>query len=434
MPGGAIDATASADGRRHPTGDAVLVALVVLVSVLAAIPYAVAGPGWFREDFASLANVRFGEAMDAAGPVVGYNRPITALVYAFVFGVLGDHPAAVHVLIVALVTLVALLLHALLIPAFGRGPATIVSVVYLLSPSQSSMVHWASTTNVLLSLVLLLVAVLVVQRRRWWLVSGALVGIAVLSYEAVLPAALATWAWYGWRDRRWQGPTLAAATTAPSVAWILMTTTNADRLLLRVGDGLGSLVGFGLTPYDPLWRVLMLAILISVAVMGGPAITGRLHDDRRPELLLAVGATTIVVGYLPFLAFGFGMDFTGEGDRANFLAVIGAAMVITAVGWRIARQSPSVVVPVAASLVLVAVVVPTRLRNDQDWAAVWDETRLTLERGAIDVRAGQQTVTLDACPVVRHGVQGIDTEYSATLALRWTTGNETVLARCAGEG
>lgn len=407
--------------------------LIAVVSGLLAIPYAIAGPGWFREDFASLWNARLLGALDAAGPVVGGNRPGTALVYALVFGPLGDHPAAAHVLIVGLLTAVALVLRRLLERHVGAWAATAVALVYLVLPSQSSIVHWASTTNVLVALLALLWGLDFAEREQRF-VSGLLVGIGVLCYEAILPAAVAAWAVLAWRRKDRRMLVAPGICVAPAAVWVSGTTTNADPLFLRLGDGVASLFGWGIADADPLWRFLLLGIAILIGIVGARAILGRVVGDDRPEQLLAAGLVTIALGYAPFLLFGFGMDFTGQGDRANFLSTIGAAMVLVGVGWRVAAVAATRQLPAAVALLVAfaALAVPTRVRNDRHWADVWEQTRAALDRANARVEVGERVVVIPECPIEINGVQGIDTAFSATVALRWRSGERGVIARCGG--
>lgn len=401
-----------------------------------AIPYWLAGPGWFREDHPSLVNVLSDGPLGAAGDVVGRNRPVTAATYALVFGELGDHPAAAFGVVVVLLAAVGVLLVLVLEPFLGRGPSVAVALLYIASPSQTSISHWASTTNVLLALALLLASMLVILRSDRWLLSGILVSVAVLSYEAILPAALTAWAvLFLWGRAALRAPLLAVLPVLPAAAWVSLTSTNDEPYLLRVRDGLGSLFGWGLTDLDPLWRLLMLGILVAIGVQLGRWITGRVTDEASPERLLLAGVATIVIGWSPFYVFGFGMDFTGQGDRANFLAAAGAAMCFAAMGWRVVRAVPerwAAPTLVVLGLLVALIYVPTRLANDRDWAAVWDSSRRTLtkaERSASDV----DVVRMEDCPIEIDGVQGMDTSYAATMALRWWTEDLHVIAQCGDD-
>lgn len=413
-----------------------IVGILGVVAALA-VPYAVLGPGWFREDHASLANVASGGAFDAAGAIVGRNRPGTWAVYAVVFGPLGDHPAAAFALVVLLIGCTAVLLELLLEPVFGRGPATAVAIGYALSPSQTSITHWASTSNVLIATSLLLAGLLVVQRWGRWLLSGALVALGVLTYEAILPAALAGWSvLFVARRPALRSAAVALLSTAPAVAWVSTTSTNADRYVLRIGDGIRSLFGFGLTGADPAWRLIMTASLAAITLMLLRWLTDRTEPCRGPERMLAAGVVVIVIGWTPFAIFGFGMDFTGQGDRANFIAAIGATLVFVAIGWRATRFVPESrrnLAAVTLTCVALTVVLPTRLVNDRDWAAVWDETRVVLTDANAEVVVGRSLVRIEDCPVTRRGVQGLDTSYSATLALRWWSGDPDVVAACGDD-
>ena len=86
-----------------------IVLVVGLVVVALAVPYALMGPGFFREDWQALRNARVLGSWNAAAHGADGSRPLAGPVYALVFGALGHWPLAVYALLTAVNVVVAVL-------------------------------------------------------------------------------------------------------------------------------------------------------------------------------------------------------------------------------------------------------------------------------------------------------------------------------------
>ena len=76
----------------------------------------------------------------------------------------------------------------------------------------------------------------------------------------------------------------------------------------------------------------------------------------------------------------------------------------------------------AGASMLVAVVLPTHLRQDDEWATIAARQRAVLAEAAGLVARGHRVVTVGPGPVGTAAVEGINNSWDGNAALRWTTG------------
>ena len=168
-------------------------AIVTLLALLVAVPYALAGPNFILDDWYTLRNAHFDGAFAAAGPEQTLARPGAWLVYAFEFGVLGRRPLLVYVVQVSLNLGAAVALLLVARRLWSPERALCIAVIWVLLPNHGSLRVWASTMNIVVALLLLLLACLLLaappSAGRTWSIA-LLLACSVLTYEATLPAAL----------------------------------------------------------------------------------------------------------------------------------------------------------------------------------------------------------------------------------------------------
>ena len=406
-------------GRRRGLVHAlVLGTLAVLVS----LPYGLRGPGFFREDWESLRNARILGSWHAAADSVTSARPLDRPVFALVFGVLGEHPLAVYVLLTVLNLVVAVLLYRFVRRFSSDASAIAVAAVWVVLPTHASLARWASTAHITVAVAVLLGGALLlvdaVRRGRSGLWPAVAFAVSALLYEAVLvPVAvmLATAVWVA-RGRR---PAIAAPAVVllvPTALWAVTRSTKPGPRLIRVTDVVSSNLGWGINDAEPWWRVLQLLVLVGLALAAARlALPGFRSTTGWPERAALVGAITIVVGSLPFAGYAHDIDFVAQGDRANMVAAMGAALLVVGVASMLPRRSTAVV------LVSVGVLcVPTRLQQDADWARTADEVDQVLAHLDAHLPVRAEPVRLGIRPIAHGGVEGLENSWDASLALQAT--------------
>jgi hypothetical protein len=430
-----------ATGSRGWTVTRVRARVAVVVSgVVLSVPYAMSGPGWFREDFEPLRNARVLGLWHAAGPVVTENRPGAALSYSLVFGVLGGHPLVAYGLLTALGIGVALLLLELVGRYLDPGSSLAVVLVYGLMANRSSMSHWISTVHIWVALAALVGALLLVaDRRRAWL-PAILLMVSALTYAAIAPVALGFLAVDAvgavTRVRRRLHLPVASALLAATV-YGYATTNRPAGALITPAEVLSANVGWGLTTRDPLWRLIQVALLagavLALVRLGKDLVGHRAVPTDAPGRLVAVGLGVMALGILPFVTSGDDIDFVSQGDRANAVSGFGAALVLCGVArlglGALTAGRARAVGTVSLAVVGVLVAVDARLAQDRAWSATARDVRTAVARGAGQVRAGE-AADLGPCPITHDRVEGLNNDWDATLALQAELYDARVAARC----
>src|SRR5690606_12659402 len=101
-------------------------------------PYLLLGPGFYREDWDSLAAARYDGAWATAGEAVAQRRPFGALTYTAVFPPSLDHPMVGHLVLLALGLAVPLLAFRLLARWVPGPTAFAVAALWVVLPSHSA--------------------------------------------------------------------------------------------------------------------------------------------------------------------------------------------------------------------------------------------------------------------------------------------------------
>ena len=407
------------DPRRRERATGLLLAGGV---ALVSLPYALRGPGFFREDWESLRNARILGSWHAAADTVSSARPLDRPVFALVFGGLGEHPLAVYAVLTALNALVAVLLYRLARRFLATAAAVAVAGVWVMLPTHSSLSRWASTAHITVALAVLLAGALAlvgaVRLGRSALWPAVAFAASALLYEAVLIPAVVM---VGVAASRARGRRLAIAGPAvlllvPTVAWAVTRTTKPAPELIRLTDVISSNVGWGINDAEPWWRVLQLLALVGVVVAGARvAFPGFRDKTGCPEWTALAGAVVIAVGAVPFVGFAQDIDFVAQGDRANMVSAIGAALLIVGVASMLPRRAY-----VIALLGVAALCVPTRLQQDADWARTADEVDQVLAHLDAQLPARPEPVRLGVHPIAHAGVEGLENSWDASMALQAT--------------
>jgi len=187
--------------------------------------------------------------------------------------------------------------------------------------------------------------------------------------------------------------------------------------LVALGDILPSNLGWpgwAFASLDPLWRALEVVVVVGIA---WSAWRFRTRPHQRS---VVIGASLIVVGALPFIAYGSDIDYLGLGDRGNMISAVGAALVFAGLLSALPRRACA-----AAVIALAALWVPARLSQDGVWARTGRETRAALayvER-CVPPAHGSTPLVVGPWAIVHQGVEGLSTSGDVSDALQALRGD-----------
>lgn len=329
---------------RRPT---VHVGTLIMVAIAMFVPYGLAGPALFRDDWLTIRNAELDRWWMAAGSSQWKARPVGSAIYAVTFGLIGERPLLHYVLSAAVVTATAVAIYVVAGRFLPTGAAFAVAITWLLLPNHTSLEMWPSTLNIAVSLLLF---VLGIERLahpeptagKDWTAAG-LLGIGLLAYEAMGPAAVV--AVIAVRLRRSAGKRLSAVLPpllALGVAglWMLANwhpekkglETTMDPWFLIPGH-----FGFSITGDLLLAQSVVpgVVLLTSAVALYDLIVAERRTCARWPQWTVAAGWALLVLGALPFVRYFYAP--IGFGDRVTVVSGVGGALVLVAVTAQLAR-------------------------------------------------------------------------------------------------
>jgi hypothetical protein len=343
------------------------------------------------DDWFALADARFDGWWMAAGADQWRARPGAGVAYAVVFGLVGRHPLVALALQVALASVAAVLLWRLAVRFLGEAVlAWSVAALWVVLPNHSSLLVWASATNITLALVLLLAGLLALADGRLWR-AGPLLAASVLCYEATAPVALAVLVAVPLVQRRPWRRSLAVGSpwVAAAGAWIALH-PHPDKAAVHELADLGQVVpahlGWGVLPRG--WPATGAGLAATVALTLVLVEAVRTRRATVPARLAVTGAAVVGIGTLPFVRYFYGP--LGFGDRVNVVAAVGTALLWAAVLVWSKEHLPA---PVAAfgAVTLVAGFAVASWQGSMAWADAQDEAARTLA-SVRPVHAGDRVV------------------------------------------
>lgn len=427
------EAVAHVEEDERPSLGQAVVLLVTLTAAKATLLLAF-GTGLYLDDWGVLDERRRGGLL-AIEPVLQETRPVGWLVKVVVFGLGGDHPNVLFLLVAAGCAGVAVLLHLALRNYVAPAVALAVAAAWVLMPNHNTVTIWASTVPLVAALALTLGGILLLDRRRW-LLAALCLGAAVLSYELVLPACVLAAVLLGpggvvparrarpGDDLRRRDRAVVLFVVGACALWSATQspyelTVVANHPLVVWSAHLGS----GLLPAKSVPVVLRLALGL-VTLVGTMWVVGRwLWSRARPDL--GVG---LVLGGLVLMAAGVAPAMTrhlvamGMIDRLYAVSSIGAAMVVVGLGVRLASRSRQAAGAAAAVLLVVCVV--GQVIAARSWSdAGHDGRRLLAELAARDVDPAERTFVVLGGPDDRNGVIALTEASGAHAAFKVTFGD-----------
>lgn len=354
--------------RIEATSDRFLSGVLVLTTAVLGLPYALSGPGFIIDDFYALREASIEGWHMAAGSVQWSARPGAGVVYALVFGLIGNHPMAVYALQAVLVASAAVLVFMLARTWLRRPVAFGLAFTWLFLPNHSTLEYWASAINILVALVLVLAAFVCLARARPTVLgdlgASLLLAAGVLSYEAVGPIAAVGVVAIGWFERggrhRLRLWIMSGAMLLLVAGWMLLNIhpekDAADIWLSPSWIATGHF-GEGLFGRSPQGQIASLMLLSTIGAVLGMRLLRSRFADRRSGPMFAIGGAAIVLGALPFIRYYYAPF--GFGDRVTVVSGLGGAMILVGSGLELKRLTPAPVHLALAAAVL-AVAVPWR--------------------------------------------------------------------------
>ena len=351
-----------------------LAGLFTFACLLIALPYLLAGPGFFLDDWRNLARLdtvgwmRSGEASRFA------SRPGAWGVEMVLYPTLRDRAEAWVVVMALINGATCTALYLLLRRFTAEGVAVAVVLVWILLPNHSSLRLFANTTPMVVGLGLLAVGLLLADRGR--LVWGAVgVSLGGMCLEAMLvPGLVGVVLVHVVRKvgTRREAHTAVAIIVATGLLMSIHPTYRPTGS--SPGSPMPALRGqftSGLTP-----NPTVAALLVITAVVGTLAALVSWWRGHRTvgegPWLVAAGFAVVFLGLLPF-ALRWPVGHRGQADRSFVVASVGVALLW--VGWAKVLLARSRLALGAGAIALATVLVAANLRFQQDWAEGADLTR-----------------------------------------------------------
>jgi hypothetical protein len=420
--------------------------------------------GFYYDDYSLLDRMAASHDQSITGlfhavrPGLG-QRPLAALLFAFLYRIFGADPLGYHVVNACLLIAVALLLYLVLRELrLPRLVAVALPLVYSMMPHYASERFWPDLVGINLSnalyLLSLYAALRAVRSSLPWLAAWlaiVVVGIVVImfTYELFIPlfavnVLLCWWATRSVADgsgsrRRGFAPTIATIVVAVGAAGIAKAIGVAEHgqngYQVGLQDGFlhhvaylvagGVKLNFGTYlfafPYVLAWIVVhefsITSAVVSVAIGALTfvylwRVAGRQSEPLRVEAevwrgFIGLGFLAFVLGYSIFLTTDkILFRSAGIDNRVNVAAALGlAAMMIGGVGWAATRLRPDRAV--AAFSATVACVVASGVFVVQTLGSYWVRAAdrqdaiiagLTREAGA--VRPSTTFILDGSCPEI----------------------------------
>lgn len=411
--------------RRDPPLRVAVLVLVGLVLARAAV-YVVLGPGFVGDDW-SLAGAMHLDGHQ--GRFILESRPGSYLVFTAVYGIGGTHPVAVFAAVTGLYLGVVLALHALTRRFLAPATALVVTGVWVLLPTHTTIAVWGATTNSLVGMTLALVGLLLLTHGRWAPATVAMVA-SVLSYELSTPLLLlgaivlpARWQWVP--SEKAVGRSARAITFAAvgaSALWAATHSVYDEEFSLLLPNPVlyaSAHYGSGLFGTASAPGALRLGVLAVLAVVLAAACVAWFRGERGRESgpgLVAIGLA--VMASAAWIAFVLPIGSHGVVDRLFAVSTIGSAIALVG-AYRYLRSHKPALARAGVSA-LVAVCLAGQFVALRSWSeAGADAVALLrhLERHHPD--AAEQRFVLGPAPPYRNGVVGVSGGHGKWALWTW---------------
>lgn len=363
--------------------DAAVAGGLLALCFVRVVPYLLAGPGFFLDDWRNLARLDTVGWMRAAEASKFASRPGAWSVETVLYTVLRDHPVWWVLALVVLSAATAMALFVTLRRFVPRHWALAVVVVWVLLPNHTSLRVFANTTPMTVGLLLLVIGVWCMDDGR--LVLGALAASAGgLCYEVMLlPALSAVVALHLLRGRGTRRQAVVAAAIVVTTGCLMLIHPTYNPGTARRGTPapiLAAHFGSGLTEHGPLAAILAVTAATGIVVGLVRFVRGERSAADAPWLVVA-GLGVMVVGLATF-ALKWPTGVRGAADRNFVVSSVGSAMVWVGCARVLCGRSRVALGAAAGAFALI--VVPTNVTYQRQWADGAQSTRAMIE--AVDCR------------------------------------------------
>lgn len=387
--------------------DLLTIAGLGAASVLIVLPYLLAGPGFFMDDWRNLARLDTVGWMRAAEASRFASRPGAWAVETMLYTTLRDHATAWVLALAALNTAAAAALYLVLRRFALANVALVTALVWILLPNHTSLRTFPNVAPMVVGLILLLIGILLMDSRHlvWGAVAVALGGFCL--EVMLLPGLVALWALHLWRGRgtrreAWIG---AAVIVVAGLLMMIHPTYDASSVIRGTpAQILPGHFGPGLTTVPAAAWALGLTAAVGVVAAVVLAWRGRGEAGSAPWLVLT-GLAVMALGLAPFV-LKWPAAYRGQADRNFVVSSVGSAMVWTGIGWLVWQRTR-----VGASVLgagFAALLLSTNVTYQADWSAVALQTPAMLR--AVQCRYdGEPPAGLGVGPTVpgRGGVRAL---------------------------
>lgn len=332
---------ATDDRHRTPQWqDIVVGAMVALAAGGPTILWAFRGGDLLTDDWAVAANVQMRGFWWTVGHMGWFApaRPLAGLLHAIYYTLFGSHPLPLLLLLAVLNATVALLLLKLSRRMLPARTAALVALIWAILPNRGSLRLWIVMLPVAVALVMLLAAGLLLIRAEPRLVAaGFLIALACLAYEAVVFLGIGAIAYRGWTAgrRRWGSSLVALALPLSAAALVfLRSPKRSDGLapFSNVSELFAANFGIGIFGHGLVAAVMGTLVLALIGLAVARKTFPSFGPPRPHDRLILVGAVTLLLGALPFLATGFPFGTDGIFDRGNITIGFGLALILAGCG------------------------------------------------------------------------------------------------------
>lgn len=418
-------------GERPLSRDA---AVVLGVVVLLALPHLLLGPQITADDWVWVRNGEFLGWWDAGGSrQVG--RPGAFVLYALVFGLGGAHPL-VHALVqVALWAAAAVAVLWALREVLTHRLALAIVLVWLVSPSHTTLELWASTSQAWVAVACVALGTRQVARAArgeaaLW-PSALLLGAAGAFYEvailaAPVCAAIADRAITGrWR---WQPATFAGLACAPALAWSMVSATvYTDEVLTTEDLWIEHLAGSLSMGLDLDNRAQAAAVLVVVLLLGALVVRRLVPTEPIDRAMVLGGGAVVLAGTIPALR-SYTVPF-GMGNRLLAISAIGATVLWFGIARPLVTRA-SRPVALATAALLAGAGIAVRIDHVGSWNQVGDGAVEAAADFAEELEAsGRDLLVLEGERVVDGAFYGIYDGWNATAATQVVTGDPDLVVQ-----
>ena len=359
---------------------------LLLIATVQFLPYGIAGPEVFRDDWFTLRNAAVDGWWMSAGSDQWLARPVGSAIYAVIFGLIGQRPLVHYALAVVVVTSAAILIRRVGARFLPKSVAVALAALWLILPNHTSLEMWFSCLNIGVALLLLLIGVdcLTHQSNASGrdLLAAFAFPLGVLSYEAVGPAAVGAVLLVGWmrrRDGRWVGVIPSLLTLVASATWLVIN-WHPEKQGLNVSMDPAFVVpahfGVSVTGGVRLLQALLPVVVLCISAIAAYFL---IREERRDdtdwsERLIVLGWGLLFLGVLPFARYFYAP--IGFGDRVTVVSGVGGAMVLVGVIALVGRWWRPAAVVLATVIAIAALA--QRASMVKDYAIAADDSRRIL--------------------------------------------------------